>query len=157
MVSHRPAPRAAPRGPAAQRRAGIKADRDGDVAMGLSVKGRPGGISKSSAPPTGPRASRVGAKGGLLAANAQREILRQAAGTRDVSMKEGRVGGKRGELVGLRVTGWDKSKASTNSDGGVSSLITWLEKKASNRLGSRARSVKIKKVCLRYPAGGGLG
>ena len=64
-------------------------------------------------------------------------------------MKEARGSAPRGGLVELKVTGWEKSKASSNADGGVSSLIKWLEKKASNRLGSRARQVKIKKVCCR--------
>jgi hypothetical protein len=54
-------------------------------------------------------------------------------------------------LAELKVTGWNKSKASTNPDGGVSSLITWLEKKASNRLSSRVRTVKIKKVRRQHP------
>lgn len=61
-------------------------------------------------------------------------------------MKESRAPVSRG-LQELKVTGWNKSKASGNPDGGVSSLVSWLEKKASNRLGSRVRTVKIKKVC----------
>ncbi|KAK4565454.1 nuclear mRNA export, poly(A)+RNA binding protein [Recurvomyces mirabilis] len=146
MPGSHAAPRAAPRGPAAtRRRAGLRADRDGDVAMGLPIKGR-AGVAKSSTP-TGPRKDPAArpARGGILGATAQRAILRQAAGTRDVSMKEGRISVTRGGLVGLKVSGWNKSKAADNADGGVSALIKWLEKKASSKLGSRARNVKIKK------------
>ncbi|KAK4952478.1 nuclear mRNA export, poly(A)+RNA binding protein [Elasticomyces elasticus] len=140
MVARQNAPRAAPRGPAASRR---KADRDGDLAMGLPIKGR---AAVGKAPPTGPRKDNGRpARGGILGANAQREILRQASGTREVTMKEERANGLRGGLVELKVTGWNKSKASSDADGGVASLIKWLEKKSSIRLGSRARNVKIRK------------
>lgn len=64
-------------------------------------------------------------------------------------MKEARSGAPKGGLVELKVTGWEKSKASSDQDGGVSSLIKWMEKKASHRLGSKTRDVKIKKVCRR--------
>ncbi|KAK5736124.1 nuclear mRNA export, poly(A)+RNA binding protein [Elasticomyces elasticus] len=140
MVARQNAPRAAPRGPAASRR---KADRDGDLAMGLPIKGR---AAVGKAPPTGPRKDNGRpARGGILGANAQREILRQASSTREVTMKEERANGLRGGLVELKVTGWNKSKASSDADGGVASLIKWLEKKSSIRLGSRARNVKIRK------------
>ncbi|KAK5695221.1 nuclear mRNA export, poly(A)+RNA binding protein [Elasticomyces elasticus] len=140
MVARQNAPRAAPRGPAASRR---KADRDGDLAMGLPIKGR---AAVGKAPPTGPRKDNGRpARGGILGANAQREILRQASGTREITMKEERASGLRGGLVELKVTGWNKSKASSDADGGVASLTKWLEKKSSIRLGSRARNVKIRK------------
>ncbi|TKA67051.1 hypothetical protein B0A55_11068 [Friedmanniomyces simplex] len=124
----------------------MKADRDGDLTMGLPVKGR-AGVGKGTGPPTGPRKDGASkpTRGGILGATAQREILRHASGTRDVAMKEERVSGAKGGLVELKVSGWNKSKASGDADGGVSSLIKWLEKKASSRLGSRVRMVKIKK------------
>lgn len=148
MVARQNGPRAAGRGSAAKR-AGARADKDGDISMGTSVKGR-GGISKSTAPSGSKKElTGKGAKGGILSATAQREILRKA-GAGDVSMKESRVsGGTRGGLVELKVTGWQRSKVSGTSDGGVSNLIQWLEKKASSRLGSRGRSVKIRKVRCR--------
>jgi nuclear RNA export factor len=120
-------------------------DRDGDIAMGVSIKGR-AGITK--APPTGPRKDLTAraSKGGILSATAQREILRKA-GRGDVSMKEARLNAPaRGGLVELKVSGWSKSKASSNADGGVSSLTKWLEKKASTKLGSSRRDAKIHKM-----------
>jgi len=139
--------RGAPRGPAAARR-NRHADRDGDVAMDVTagIKGRGGRIGKSSATTNGRRDLTVGrSRGGLLNPANQRAILKHA-GAGDVAMKESRTPVSRG-LQELKVTNWNKSKASTNPDGGVSSLIGWLEKKASHRLSSRVRTVKIKKVC----------
>lgn len=126
-----------------------RADRDGDMKMDLAIKGR-SRIGKASAPP-GPASTRKrdalnsrATKGGILSSTAQRAILRQAA-NKDVSMKDSR--GASTGLLELKITGWEKSKAvATSKDGGVSALIKWLEKKASLRLGSGRRDVKIKKV-----------
>lgn len=117
--------------------------------MGVSIKGR-GGISKTT--PTGPKAESTvkgaSVKRGILGPNAQRDILR-GAGARDVSMRQPRTSGARGGLVDLKVTGWEKSKASENADQGISALIQWLEKKASTKLGTKRR-VKIRKVCCHH-------
>ena len=135
----------ASRGPAATRRDRTKADRDGDLAMDGPIKGRGGRVGKSSGSANPRKDLTAGkGKGGILSAANQRAILKHA-GAGDVAMKGPKNAPSRG-LAELKVTGWNKSKASTNPDGGVSSLITWLEKKASNRLSSRVRTVKIKKV-----------
>ena len=155
MAARTQSPRNAPRGPAANRRGGLsgaRPDRDGDLKMDIAIKGR-GRIGKSTPPPSASRdltsrVSRGGAKASILSGNARGAILRQAA-SGDVSMRESRSTAPRGGLIELKVTGWEKSKASSDADGGVSSLIKWMEKKASTRLGSRARPVKIKKVCCR--------
>lgn len=139
----------ASRGPAATRRDRTKADRDGDLAMDGPVKGRGGRVGKSSGPANARKDLTAGkGKGGILSAASQRAILKHA-GAGDVAMKGSKSVPSRG-LTELKITNWNKSKASTNPDGGVSSLITWLEKKASNRLSSRVRTVKIKKVCRRH-------
>lgn len=135
------------------RRGGARATREADVTMNFAVKDR-GRVGKSTTPTPASRdlisrISRDGtAKGTVLSGTARSAILRQAASS-DVSMKEARLNAPRSGLVELKVTGWEKSKASSNADGGTSSLVKWLEKKASNRLGSRARQVKVKKVCRR--------
>lgn len=137
------------KGPAATRRDRTKADRDGDLAMDGPIKGRGGRIGKSSGPANARKDLTAGkGKGGILSAANQRAILKHA-GAGDVAMKGSKTVLSRG-LTELKITNWNKSKASTNPDGGVSSLITWLEKKASNRLSSRVRTVKIKKVCRRH-------
>lgn len=126
-----------------------RSDRDGDVSMDIAVKGR-GRIGKSTPPPTGRDLTSRGGRGGragVLSARARSAILRQAAAS-DVPM-EVKTAAPKGGLVDVKITGWEKSKASSDADGGVSSLIRWMEKKASHRLGSRTREVKIKKVCCR--------
>lgn len=138
----------APRGPAATRRDRTKADRDGDLAMDGPAKGRGGRVGKSSGTNARKDLTAGKGKGGILSAANQRAILKHA-GAGDVAMKGSKSVPSRG-LTELRVSNWNKSKASTNPDGGVSSLITWLEKKASNRLSSKVRTVKIKKVCRRH-------
>ncbi|KAK3706327.1 nuclear mRNA export, poly(A)+RNA binding protein [Vermiconidia calcicola] len=147
MAAHSQSPRNAPRGPAAKRRGGGRGDKDGDLMMDVAVKGR-GRIGKSAASASSgrdltSRVSRGDAKGGILSGTARSAILRQAA-SGDVSMRESRSA-PRGGLVELQITGWKESKASSDKDGGVSSLIRWMEKKSSHRLGSRTRDVRIKK------------
>jgi nuclear RNA export factor len=118
--------------------------------MDIAVKGR-GGIGKSTPSPNNrdlPSRGGRGGRAGILSDKARSAILRKAAAG-DVSMKEARPTAPRGGLVDLKITGWENSKASSDADGGVSSLIKWMEKKASHRLGSRTRDVKIKKVCYR--------
>lgn len=134
------------------RRAGSRADRDGDVSMDSPALGR-GRIGKKTAGAAG-RPSRDGAGratrgGGILSANAQRHILRHAANG-EVGSKSVRSGGRSG-LVELKVTGWEKSTSSANKDRGVSALTGWLEKKASRKLGpsSGRREVRIRKVSRR--------
>lgn len=160
MAARSQSPRNAPRGPAAGRRggrggSGLRPDRDGDVTMDIAVKGR-GRVGKSTPPPTPGRdlssrvsrggGSRGGGRGSLLSDKSRSAIARHVA-SNDVSMREPRTSAPRAGLVELKITGWEKSKASGDADGGVSSLIRWMEKKASHRLGSRTREVKIKKVC----------
>ena len=156
--------RGAPRGPAATRRNRdrAKTDRDGDLKMDIGVKGRAsrGGISKSTPQPSNKgdlmsrTSTRSGGRGALASGSARGAILRRAAAAGDISMNDTRAPQSgRGGLAEIKVTGWSKSKASDSADGGASALITWIEKKASNRLGSRARSVKVKKVCYsQHPA-----
>ena len=152
MATRTQSPRNAPRGPAANRRGrgGIrKGDRDGDLTMDISVKGR-GRIGKATPPPNSRDITSRGGRGGragILSEQARSAILRKAAAG-DVSMKEPRPTAPKGGLVDLNITGWENSKASSDADGGVSSLIKWMEKKASHRLGSRTREVRIKKVCF---------
>lgn len=93
--------------------------------------------------------TRTNPRSALASGSARGAILRRAAASGDVNMGDTRSpnNSRAGSLVELKVTGWRNSKASDSADGGASSLISWIEKKASNRLTSRARSVKVKKVC----------
>jgi hypothetical protein len=120
----------APRGPAATRRDRTKADRDGDLTMDGPARGRGGRVGKSSGSGSARKDLTAGkGKGGILSTANQRAILKHA-GAGDVAMKGSKSVPSRG-LTELKVTNWNKSKASTSPDGGVSSLITWL--KSQNR------------------------
>lgn len=134
----------APRGgPGAIRR---RADRDGDAKMAdLSVKGAASSSKIGKKPPTGPAATRpgrnpAGTKRDVHSGSVRRDLMRKAAAQGDVSMRDTRVA-PRG-LVELTIEGWKSSKAAKNSDGGFKSLIQWLEKKASMRLGRRDTRIK---------------
>ena len=145
-------PRGAGRGSSNPRRGGVRPDRDGDLKMDTASRRRGGRIAKPT--PPGERnkdlTSRIAPKGGaktsILSGTARSAILRQVAAG-DIAMKGVQSRIPRRSLEELRITGWVHSKASADTDGGINSLIKWLEKKASHRLGSRAREVKIKKVC----------
>ena len=45
----------------------------------------------------------------------------------------------------ILIRGLAQSKAATNADGGLESLVSWLERKAT---GTNAEAVRVKKVCL---------
>ncbi|KAK4498697.1 hypothetical protein PRZ48_009207 [Zasmidium cellare] len=105
------------------------ADRDGDVKMG--VENNRAGVGKTKRPPKGP-------KGALNSTDMQRKIHRAAAGG-DVRMKGDAPGKSSGGLEEFKVTGWEKSTASHDSDGGVEALKRWLQSKVSRKLGSASR------------------
>lgn len=50
-----------------------------------------------------------------------------------------------GGLDQILIRGLRQSKAATNADGGLESLLSWVERKAS---GPNGESVRVKKVCL---------
>lgn len=66
------------RGGIAKRRSAARTDRDGDLVMDSSSKGR-GGVAKGAGPGRGGKAARS-TRGGLNSATAQRDILRHVSG-----------------------------------------------------------------------------
>lgn len=75
----------------------------------------------------------------------QRKIHRAAA-KGDVRMKGDTAGRPSGGLEEFKVTGWEKSTASHDQDGGVESLKRWLQSKVARKLGSASRkSAQFKK------------
>ncbi|CZT19608.1 related to mRNA export factor MEX67 [Ramularia collo-cygni] len=119
-----------------------KSDRDGDLTMGSSAAATLKNRDRVGKSKPAPKPRKPNNKGDLISGGAQRAILRKAA-EGDIPMRDPR--GLRGALVELHITGWEKSKAANDADGGKSSLIKWLEKKGSLRLGSRGKEVKVKK------------
>jgi hypothetical protein len=91
-------------------------------------------------------------------------VFSNASSQANVRQIRGRVAGamsdaapkERGGLSQLSVRGWTRSKAARNPDGGIESLIAFLEKKAtpSDPNAAANQRVKISKVCGTSPPGG---
>lgn len=130
-----------------------RVDRDGDLDMGTSTAAtRSGAGAKQPATNStrrgAPRSSGPNRQSARLQQNIVRHLDRdqiprgpasdRASGSNNTTLK----------IVGLKA-----SRAATNSDGGVRSLLDFLEKKATNIKttgsgpGRRVRPVVIKKVC----------
>ncbi len=149
-----------------------RVDKDGDVAMGAAGVGvRGSGSGRGTAirgsaqnrrhDPLAGRTSRP-TKTGIDTSAIQKRIL-QRMGSDEAGSK-----GPRSSLTGVRgrdrgrdrvrdtrdlfdritIRGLKQSKAAGNPDGGVSDLIGFLERKATNPDAPPREAVKIKKVCL---------
>lgn len=151
-----------------------RTDRDGDLDMGAGSSGRGGGRGgkgrvrtdrgrdSGRGTPAGshsqPRNSRGpnGDKDRTLDA-IQKAIYSSASSQANVRQARGRVdqltrdtnSRDRGGLEQLSVRGWRQSKAASNPDGGIESLISFLEKKGTPADPSAAANlrVRITKVC----------
>ncbi|KAI4804952.1 hypothetical protein E4T45_10995, partial [Aureobasidium sp. EXF-8846] len=120
-------------GAVAKRKA--RTDRDGDLAMDTIARARPGGgVNKGGK--GGPSKMR-GAKTAARGAGFEKQLASHVGGASTST----RTRPSRG-LEELRVTGHKSSKAASNSDGGLNSLIVWIEKRASLKA---KRPVKVKK------------
>lgn len=149
-------------------------DRDGDLDMDSTTGRGRGGRSRGHAE-SGRRTPAAGFGRGrdtrshgadkdktLVAL--QKSIFNNASSQANVRPGRGRTDGistdriskDRGGLVQLSIRGWTGSKAASNPDGGVESLIAFLEKKATptdSNTPSHLR-LKISKVCATSPFGG---
>jgi nuclear RNA export factor len=98
--------------------------------------------------PTGPRAAGRGrgvpARGNNLNGRQAQAIIRGIAGPQ-ANVLESRIttGG-----TTLKVDGLKASKAASNADGGLESLLGFLERKSAGLDAASNRAIKIKKVCL---------
>jgi nuclear RNA export factor len=138
------------RGGIQKRRGPTKADNDGDLDMDAPSKrlnrgstnetrgrGRPSG--------RGPQPSRGAAKAA--------QIIMKQLGSGNSSDLSGRIsrptrskGGHIEGLTWLRIRGLKQSKAASNPDGGLSDLLSFMERKASSFLTGRRRHLTIRKV-----------
>ncbi|KAE8156332.1 hypothetical protein BDV40DRAFT_281415 [Aspergillus tamarii] len=127
------------RGGIRKKGAAKRVDRDGDLAMDAGstqgrVKKARGDSSRSMA--TGPRAH---------TRDRALDAIQKAISSNTNSQANVRQGGRGSNLEQVSVRGWKQSKAASNRDGGVESLITFLEKKlnsSDSKAGSRARITK---------------
>lgn len=138
------------RGGIQKRRGPTKTDNDGDLDMDAPSKrlnrgstnetrgrGRPSG--------RGPQPSRGAAKVAQI-------VMKQlgSGNSSDLSARVSRSTRSRGGyiegLTWLRIRGLKQSKAASNPDGGLSDLLSFMERKASSFLTGRRRHLTIRKV-----------
>lgn len=134
-----------------KRRSGpVRVDKDGDLDMdGASGgRGKPG-RGRFESPPTGPRGRGRGraapARGGNLGTQKAQQAILRGLGGKQANVLESRIS-KGGSS--LQVDGLKSSRAASNADGGLDSLLAFLERKAAGLDSGSNRAVKIKKVSL---------
>ncbi len=135
-----------------KRRGPTRVDNDGDLDMGS-------GAARRSTPASGDSKGRGGGKSNTRGASKTAQTILKHLTNGDASQLASRVTNPSAAkaarsraqnatpLQFLRVHGLKQSKAASNRDGGISDLLSFLERKASSFLTGRKRQVKIKKVC----------
>ncbi|EOO00566.1 putative mrna export factor mex67 protein [Phaeoacremonium minimum UCRPA7] len=124
-----------------------RVDRDGDLVMDPTAAANGNksgsGFSKPSKPPSGP-ARRNTPRTGPVASTAklQQNLLRQIGGDTSRLPNGPRATRSQANTTTIKIFGLKASKAATNPDGGVKSLLEFLERKAS---GLSNHTVTIKK------------
>ncbi|PYI03649.1 mRNA export factor mex67 [Aspergillus sclerotiicarbonarius CBS 121057] len=118
--------------------AATRVDREGDLMMDAgSVRNR----GKKARGDSG----RSSGAGRTQAANKAMDAIQKAISSNSDSQANIRQGGRGSGLEQVIVRGWKQSKAASNRDGGLESLIAFLEKKLSSpdsKAGTRARITK---------------
>ncbi|KAK3334813.1 hypothetical protein B0H65DRAFT_333175 [Neurospora tetraspora] len=126
--------RAPPRGPRAtggggggiqKRRANPRTDRDGDVSMDAPAGGSGRGGSASGGRGRGSKDAR-GGRGAVNSRTSSRVVQNLQN-----YVSGGPVGKTQSNMATLKILGMSNSKATGNRDGGLRSLLTFLERKAS--------------------------
>ncbi|EEA21564.1 hypothetical protein EYB25_007180 [Talaromyces marneffei] len=122
------------RGGIRKRGAPTRTDRDGDLDMGASTQRGRGGKRARGHGPSRDLASRM---------ELDRDRIRKAISSGDATSQANiRQGVTKARTEEFSITGWKESKASTNSDGGIRSLIDWLEKKLFSTKPGRKNIIK---------------
>lgn len=132
------------------RSSAVKIDRDGDLDMDTAAAGtRSGSGASKPLDRTARRGARASAPS-KATSRLQQNITRHLGGDISQTPRATRVSGNN---TTLKVLGLKASRAASNADGGVRSLLEFLEKKATHvkttgsERGRRVRPVAIKKVC----------
>lgn len=145
--------KASSRGGISKKRAGTtKIDGDGDLDMDSAARrsARSAG-AQPSAGPSKPNTRSSNAKPARGASKVAQNVLKHLANgaSGDTASRITRGRAKTGAgLSYLRVYGLRQSKASSNPDGGLKDLLSFMERKASAfTTGRQRRNIMIKKVC----------
>lgn len=134
-------------------------DRDGDLVLDAETAKSRVGKGRLNSPSLADRASssttsrgaggRAGSK--LTSSRAQAAIMRGLEG-KQVNVKQPTRNSNNRLSASLRVYGLGQSKAASNADGGLESMIGWIQRKASPK-STRKEGLKITKVCLLWDTG----
>lgn len=137
------------RGGIQKRRTGpVRVDKDGDLDMDGGSRGKSGKGRLESPVPTRPQGAGRGrgaaAKGGNMSTQKAQQAILRGLGARQAKVLDSRITGG----TTLQIDGLKSSKAASNSDGGLESLLGFLERKAAGLDAGSNRAVRIKKVCF---------
>jgi len=145
------------RGGIQKRRAGsapVRVDKDGDLVMDPAAAGAAGekrrsGKGRIEGTPSKPLDSRRTNsgpnRGGSLGMQRAQAAILKGIGAQQANLLESRTTTSN---TTLKVAGLKLSKAAGNADGGLESLLAFLERKAKAHDKNPNREIKITKVCL---------
>lgn len=139
------------RGGGIQKRRGgtgpVRVDKDGDLLMDAAADKRRSGKGRMdpSKPPISSRTTGSAARGGHMASQKAQQAIIRGLGGKQANVLESRA---TNAPTSLQIYGLKASKAASNTDGGLESLLGFLERKAKGTDPDPNRIVKIKKVCL---------
>lgn len=138
------------RGGIQKRRGPTKTDNDGDLDMDAPSKRQNRGSTKETSGRGRPSGRSAGPSRG--AAKVAQIVMKQlgSGNSSDLSARISRPTRSRGGhiegLTWLRIRGLKQSKAASNPDGGLSDLLSFMERKASSLSTGRRRHMTIRKV-----------
>lgn len=123
-----------------RKRGPTRTDRDGDLDMDGGGRGRGAKRGRGDSGRSTPMGGQPYARDRAL--NAIQKAI--ANNSSQANIRHGKPTG--GNLEQVTVRGWKQSKAASNPDGGVESLLAFLEKKLTHS-DSKGPRAKITKVC----------
>lgn len=148
------------RGGVQKRKAGpTRVDKDGDLVMDPTAAADKRRAARSQLGGNGSRGQGTGrANGGPSSRGGTAGMIKaQQAIIRGLSAKQSQANVLESRITTsgtrLQIGGLSSSKAAGNPDGGVESLLAFLERKASGLDNDSNKAVKIKKVCYRFGCG----
>lgn len=123
------------RGGIRKRGAPTRTDRDGDLDMSAATQRGRGGKRARGHGPSRDLASRM---------ELDRDRIHKAINSGDAASQANiRQGATKARTEEFSITGWKESKAASNPDGGIRSLVDWLEKKLFSTKPGRKNIIKV--------------
>ncbi|KAF2154834.1 hypothetical protein K461DRAFT_275998 [Myriangium duriaei CBS 260.36] len=133
-----------PRGGIQKRRTALRADKDGDLSMDSSAKGRGGIAKRSSTAPPSESSGRKPRGGAASSTRLRAEVMRHVSSGNVAIKGNSRASAPTQSLEDIIITGWTECKTMSGQDSIVPALIAWVEKKATLKSPTK-RPVKVKK------------